>query len=84
MMLYNFFDILLITYLGNEIKLADDRLSYRFFESDWIDRRPSTKKSIIIFVELTMHPSDMLIFKLFPLSVETFTKVCLQFVELEE
>lgn len=81
MMLFNIFDILLLTYFGNEIKLSSDRFTYCLFESNWIEESESTKKRFIIFGELLMRPHEVLVLKIFPLTLEIFVKViCHMFV----
>ena len=72
---YNISEIFMITYLGNEIMLSSDRLSYCLFESDWVDQPQSTKKIIIIFGEFLKQPHQLVIGKLYPLTLETFTRV---------
>lgn len=75
MLLYNIFDIFMITHYGDEIKLASDRLSYRLYESNWIDRSQLVQKSVLIFGDFLMRPKQLIVLKLFPLSMETFTDV---------
>lgn len=65
----------MIMFYGNEIKLADDRLSYRLYESDWIDRSMAMKRNVLIFGELLMQPRELIVLGLYPLSLETFKKV---------
>lgn len=74
-LVYSIFDIFMVMYCGNEITLASDRLSYALFESDWVDQPQSTKKNIIIFGELPMQPCELIILELYPLTLETFTRV---------
>lgn len=68
-------EIFMITYLGNEVMLSNHRLSYSLFESNWITQPQSTKKSILIFGEYLKRPHQLLIGKLYPLTLETFTRV---------
>lgn len=65
----------MITFYGNEIKLASDRLSYRLYETNWIDRSQAVKKNILIFGEILMRPKELIVLKLYPLTLETFTMV---------
>lgn len=74
-MSYNICEIFMITYFGNEIKLSSDRLSYSLFQSNWTAQPPSTQKYIIIFAEYLKQPHELLVYKLYPLTLETFTKV---------
>jgi hypothetical protein len=74
-LLYTFFDIFMIMYFGNEIKISSDRLPYCLFQSDWYDQTESSKRSIIIFAELVKHPKELVIGKLYRLTLEAFTKV---------
>nr|QGW45416.1 odorant receptor 43 [Bradysia odoriphaga] len=76
LMLYYFIsDLLMITYFGNEIMLASNRVSYSLFESDWIEQPQSTKKNIIIFGEYLRQPRVLVVGKLYPLTLETFTRI---------
>lgn len=74
-MLYILSEIFMITYFGNEIKLSSNRLSYSLFESTWINQTHSTKKCVIIFGEYLKQPHQLVIGKLYPLTLETFTRV---------
>nr|QGW45409.1 odorant receptor 36 [Bradysia odoriphaga] len=73
--LYLIADLFMITYFGNEIMLSSDRLSYCLFESDWYNQPQATKKNIIIFGEYLKQPQVFVIGKLYPLTLETFTKI---------
>lgn len=73
---YYLSEIFMITYFGNEIMLSSNRLSYCLFESEWMEQPHKTKKCIIIFGECLLQPHVLLIAKLYPLTVESFTKVC--------
>lgn len=85
LLFYNICEILLITYLGNEITIASDRLSYCLFESDWTNQPQSTKKCMIIFGEYLKKAHEMEVFKLYPVTLETFTRVYhLQHVDFVE
>jgi len=68
-------DLFMITYFGNEIMLTSDRLSYSLFESNWYEQPQSTKKCILIFGEYLKQPQQLVIGKLYPLTLETFTRV---------
>nr|QGW45410.1 odorant receptor 37 [Bradysia odoriphaga] len=73
--IYNISELFMITYLGNDIKLSSNRLSYSLFESPWIDQPLSTNKCVIIFGEFLKQPHVLLIGKLYPLTLETFNKI---------
>lgn len=77
---YITFDIFMITFYGNEIKLHSDKLTYRLYESNWIDRSESIKKNVKIFGEFLMEPQTLIVLKLYPLTLETFTEVRLLFI----
>ncbi|XP_037039745.1 odorant receptor 22a-like [Bradysia coprophila] len=68
-------ELFMITYLGNEILLSSGRLTYSLFESEWIGKLHSTIKCIIIFGEYMKQSHEMLIGKLYPLTLETFTRI---------
>ncbi|XP_037032673.1 odorant receptor 94a-like [Bradysia coprophila] len=72
---YFIYDLFMITYFGNEIMLSSNRVSYSLFESDWIEQPQSTKKNIIIFGEYLKQPHVLVIGKLYPLTLETFTRI---------
>ncbi|XP_037039746.1 putative odorant receptor 71a [Bradysia coprophila] len=71
---YGISELLMITYFGNEIMLASN-LTYSLFETKWIRQPHSTKKCIIIFGEYLKRSHEMLIGKLYPLTLETFTRI---------
>ncbi|XP_037032787.1 odorant receptor 94b-like [Bradysia coprophila] len=76
LMLYYFIsDLFMITYFGNEIMFSSSRVSYSLFESEWIEQPQSTKKNIIIFGEYLKQPRVLVIGKLYPLTLETFTRI---------
>lgn len=75
LLLYSIFDIFMITFYGNEIKLTSDRLSYHLYESDWFHRSHAIKKNILILGEILMRPRELIVLKIYPLSLGTFTKV---------
>ncbi|XP_037039749.1 putative odorant receptor 71a [Bradysia coprophila] len=72
---YNTAELFMITYFGNEIMLSSGRLTYCLFESEWIGQPRSTTKCIIIFGEYLRQSDVMLIGKLYPLTLETFTRI---------
>lgn len=80
---YNFFDIFMITYFGNEIELSSARLSYCLFESNWIGQSEACKTCIVILAEVLKHPQRLLIYKLYPLNLQTFTAVRFRKVRME-
>lgn len=65
----------MITHFGNEIKLSSDRLSYSLFESDWMEQSNSCQKCIVILAEIVKQPHELVIWKLYPLNLKTFTSV---------
>ncbi|XP_037027235.1 odorant receptor 94a-like isoform X2 [Bradysia coprophila] len=67
------FDIFMIMYLGNEIMLGSNDLSYYLFQSNWLDLTPSNKKCILILKERLKRPQELLVGKLYPLNLDTFT-----------
>lgn len=73
--LHNVFDIFMIMYFGNEIKVSSSLLSYYLFESTWMGQSNSNKKSLLILMEVLRKPQKLLIGKVFALDLETFTSV---------
>ncbi len=76
---YSIFDIFMVMYLGNEMMLSSDALSQCVYESNWIDQTESCKKCIIILTERLKRPQQIIVSKLYPLSLLTFTSVCFFF-----
>lgn len=74
-MIYNTFDIFMLMYFGNEIKLESDRFSYCLFESSWIDQPKVIKDNMIILTEILKQPQQLIICKLYPMNLGTFTSV---------
>lgn len=62
-------------YMGNDIQLSSDRLSYCLFESNWIDESESYKKYVLILGEALKQHHELIIGKIYPLNLKTFTKV---------
>ncbi len=75
MLLYNLFEIFIVMYLANEIKMSKDRLLYCLFESKWFDQPEKCKKLIIIITEVVKHPRELVVGKLYPLNLHTFSSV---------
>ncbi len=73
--MYSLFDTFIVMLLGNKIMESSDRLSYCLFESDWIPQSPESKKCIVIMAEALKQPQEIVICKLYPLNLETFTSV---------
>ncbi len=73
---YNISEIFMINYFGDEIMLSSTRVLYCLFESDWFEQPQTTIKCIIIFGEYLKQPHEIIIGKLYPLTLETFTRVC--------
>ncbi len=75
---YSIFDIFMVMYLGNEIQLSSDELSYCLYESNWIEQTQSCKKCITILMERLKRPQELIVGKLYPLNLLTFTSVCVK------
>lgn len=65
----------MVIYLGNEIKLASGNLSHCLFESNWTKQTHSCKKCITILKERLKRPQELIVGKLYPLNLLTFTSV---------
>ncbi|XP_037028512.1 odorant receptor 94b-like [Bradysia coprophila] len=74
-LIYNTFDIFVVMYFGNEIKYHYSQLIYCLFESDWINQLDTVKRNIIILTEVLKQPQDLVILKLYPMNLETFTSI---------
>ncbi|XP_037049379.1 odorant receptor 30a-like [Bradysia coprophila] len=68
-------ELFIVTYFGNEIMLSSDCLTYSLFESEWIGQPHSTQTDVIIFGEYLKRSHEILIGKLYPLTLETFTRI---------
>lgn len=73
--IYNIFDIFMVMHFGNEIKTSHDNLSNCLYNSDWLDQPIQLKKLIIIFMIILTKEEELMIAKLFPLNLATFTSV---------
>lgn len=67
-------------HFGNEIKILSDRFSYCLFETDWVDQHLLSIKLLVIFSEQLKQPQQMTILKLYPIDLETFTRVCIKYI----
>lgn len=74
-MFYFIFEILTITYFGNEIILKSSNLSYCLYESDWIDRSEVYKKIMLTYMEMLKQPERVIIGKIFRLNLDIFMSV---------
>lgn len=74
MLLYNLFDIFMVMYLGNEVKLSSN-LSYRLFESQWMVQTETCKKYIVIVAEIVKKPRELKVGKIYSLNLQTFSSV---------
>nr|QGW45385.1 odorant receptor 12 [Bradysia odoriphaga] len=74
-LVYNISEIFMITYFGNEIMLSSDSLTYSLFESDWVDQPQSTKRSVMVFAEYLKQSHQLMVAKLYPLNLATFTEI---------
>lgn len=74
------FDIFMVMYFGDEITSESGELSYCLFESNWIDQPQLSKKIMLIFAERLKKPQMLIILELYPLTCETFIRVCSRYV----
>lgn len=74
---YNIFDVFMITYFGNELKLLSGQLLYCLFQSSWYEYQ-FCSKSILILGERFKQPVELVILKVYPLTLELFTRVCMK------
>lgn len=73
-MLYAFFDIFMVMYFGNEIKIASDQLSHCLFESDWPQQSTAVKKCVLFIGEILKQPHQLVIL-IYPMDLKTLTMV---------
>ncbi|KOB66386.1 Odorant receptor [Operophtera brumata] len=67
--------IFLPGYLGTQLRYESMELVFAAYNTEWISRSESFKRSIRIFVERANVPIQMSGLKLFPLSLTTFTSI---------
>ncbi|XP_037051746.1 odorant receptor 94a-like isoform X1 [Bradysia coprophila] len=72
---YSFFDIFMIMYMGNEIKLSSEGLSYCLFESNWNKQTKSNQKCVLIFEERLRKQQQIIISKIYILNLATFRSI---------
>lgn len=80
-LLFNICDIYAVMFLGNEIKLSTNRLSYCLFECNWMVQSKSIKRTVMIFGELIRQPHQLVVLKIYPVTLETFTRVGFNFIK---
>ncbi|XP_037044050.1 odorant receptor 43a-like [Bradysia coprophila] len=74
-LLYSLFDIFMVMYLANEIKLSSDDLSRCLYNSNWIEQTQSCKRCVIILGERFKQPQELVVGKIYPLNLLTFTSI---------
>lgn len=74
-MFFNGFDLFLVLWFGNEITVASSDLRYCVFESDWIGQSKSVANYVTILTEVLKKPQELIILKVFPMDLETFTSI---------
>lgn len=65
----------MVMFCGNEIKVSSDRLSYCLYECNWLERSKVCKNTIITLTEALKQPKELVVGKLYPLNLNTFTSV---------
>nr|QGW45398.1 odorant receptor 25 [Bradysia odoriphaga] len=73
-LLYNIFDVFMITYFGNELNLSSDQLCYCMFQSSWYEYQ-FCSKTILILGERFKQPVELVVLKLYPLTLDLFTRI---------
>lgn len=68
----------MIMNFGNDIKVSSDRLSSCLFECNWIEQSRQFKMNMIICTEFLKQPQTLVIWKLYPLDLETLMRVCMR------
>lgn len=72
---YYIFDIFLTMYFGNLIILKSDDLRTSLYQSNWTQQSMKFRRISMILLERLRNPTIILVGKLFPLSLDTFTAV---------
>lgn len=71
----NGFDLFVVFYLCNEITVASDELRYCVFECNWIGQSKMVVKNLVMLTEVLKRPQHLIVSKLFPMNLTTFTSV---------
>lgn len=74
---YYIFDIFLTMYFGNLIILKSDELRSALYQSNWTQQSLKFRRIAMILFERLRNPTNILVGKLFPLSLDTFSAVIL-------
>lgn len=77
------FQIFLICMFGQEVMSEYDQLSHQLYSSNWLaiiaaskrNEPKSCHKILIMFMEMLKHDQQIMIGKVFPLNLRTFTSV---------
>lgn len=62
-------------YLGNNVKAASSKLLYSLFKSNWMEQSKTCKSNIAILGEVLKRDKVIMVAKLYPLTLTTFTSV---------
>ncbi len=71
------YDIFILMFIGNEIKVSSTKLIYCLFELDWMGQTETCKRMMTILAEALKQHKLIMVAKLYPLSLETFNRVSL-------
>lgn len=71
----NGFDLFVVFYLCNEITVASEELLYCVFESNWFGQSKMVALNLAILTEVLKRPQQLVVSKLFPMNLMTFTSV---------
>lgn len=63
-------------FYGNELKVETLKLSKSLFHSQWIDQGFKFKKAMKIVMENLKHPTEVLLFGVIKVNLNSFTSVC--------
>nr|QGW45412.1 odorant receptor 39 [Bradysia odoriphaga] len=74
-LIYAIFEILVVMYLANNIHVTSAKLSYCLFESNWIGQPTASIKCIIILGEVIRQPQQLVILKVVPVDLDTFSVI---------
>lgn len=72
---YYIFDIFLTMYFGNLITLKSEDLNWSLYQSNWPQQSLKFRRIAMILFERLRNPTIILVGKLFPLSLDTFSSV---------
>jgi hypothetical protein len=70
------FGLFLRSYYGNRISSESEKLSMNFFASEWYNEDKSFRNSAKIFMEASKKPTEISVYGIFKVDLQTFVRIC--------